>query len=591
MIFLLLFLLSAGLNILLGAHGWPAVLAGSLNDPDSYMRLLRIEQGIQAGHLVNMVARDDSGAGVLVEWSRLLDALLWLMAAPLAVFIGWHRALYAAGVALGPLSVGALGAVLAWVVEPFAARRYLWTAAVAVALLPGLLTFAVPGVVHYHVLLLVLIALTAGFVARAWTNDTWFGFLAGLSGGFAIWLTPETMPFVLMAFGALLIRWLTIRMGGTLMACAAGFFDVMGVALTIDPPQGSWGVPEIDRVSLVYVVLAMLLLAGSGALWRLEMHPEKWRRWAGLALMAFLILVWVAIFPKVIMGPYGIMSPEDMKKFFGVMLELQPVRGLSAVVFLWPGALALGYALWRAKAGAYTGDSRLDLNSLVTPPVFQVALNRGRVLWLYIAACTLVALVLGVQFILFVGFSACVAAALLPLALSEMSLRFEEKPALAMLARLTVLFAVLGVPMIAAMGPSKPVATAAGKFPSCSLRHIAPLLAPAAGSVVLAEAQDTPELLYRTKVETVGSLYQHGVPGFLRARDAWRAEPGAAVPGAVLATGAKYVLFCPGAERYLPVADLPKTTLWDALEANMPPPWLTLAGTDGVGWRLYKIIP
>ncbi|HUW80582.1 MAG TPA: hypothetical protein VMV54_06785, partial [Acidocella sp.] len=133
MIFLLLFLLSAGLNILLGVHAWPAVLAGSLNDPDSYMRLLRIEQGIHAGHLVNMVARDDSGAGVLVEWSRLLDALLWLMAAPLAVFIGWHRALYAAGVALGPLSVGALGAVLAWVVEPFAARRYLWTAAVAAA--------------------------------------------------------------------------------------------------------------------------------------------------------------------------------------------------------------------------------------------------------------------------------------------------------------------------------------------------------------------------------------------------------------------------------------------------------------------------
>ena len=198
----LLFLIAAGLNILLGLHDWPSVLAGSLNDPDSYMRLLRLEQGIHAGHLVVVVARDDSGAGVMVEWSRLLDMLLWAMALPWVAFLGWHKALYIAGVALGPLSVGALGAVLAWVAEPFAARRYLWTAAVAAAVLPGVLTFAVPGVVHYHILLLVLIAATVGFVARAWQDDIGYGFLAGISGGFAIWLTPETMPFVLMAFAA-----------------------------------------------------------------------------------------------------------------------------------------------------------------------------------------------------------------------------------------------------------------------------------------------------------------------------------------------------------------------------------------------------
>ena len=76
--YFLLFLLAAGLNIVQGWHFWPPVLAGSLNDPDSYMRLLRIEQGVRAGHLVVNVARDDSGAGVYVEWSRLLDGLLWL---------------------------------------------------------------------------------------------------------------------------------------------------------------------------------------------------------------------------------------------------------------------------------------------------------------------------------------------------------------------------------------------------------------------------------------------------------------------------------------------------------------------------------
>jgi hypothetical protein len=566
MFYAALFCLSAGLNILLGAHAWPGVLAGSLNDPDSYMRLLRIEQGIHAGHLVVTVARDDSGAGVMVEWSRLLDMLLWVMAAPLAAVLGWHRALFVAGVALGPLSVGFFGVVLAWVVEPFSARKYLWTAAVAAATLPGLLTIALPGVVHYHILLLALIALTVGFVARAWQGDSWPGFLAGVSGGFAIWLTPETMPFVLMAYAALLIRWLTFRMDGTLMACAAGFFDVLGFGLTIDPPQGSYGVPEIDRLSLVYVALGLALLVSTGLLWRLEINQVKWRRPLGVALMAAVMLGWIAVFPMVAMGPYGVMPAADMSKFYGVMQELQPVRGGDLWIFLSPGALALVYALWRAAAG------------------------RARWLWLYVALCTLVALVLGAKFLLFVGFSAGAAAALLPLAMSEVSLRAEAKPSLAMLGRLAVLLAVLGVPEMAAMASPVPVPKAGGvKYPSCSLRRIGLLLAPVGDKIVLAEAQDTPELLYRSDVETVGSLYQHGVPGYLRDRDAWRAVPGGQLPAAVRATGASNVLFCPEAGRYLPVADLPKNTLWDALEANAPPVWLTLMGSDAAGWRLYAV--
>jgi hypothetical protein len=539
-----------------------------LNDPDSYMRLVRLEQGIHAGHLVTVVARDDSGAGVMVEWSRLLDMLLWMMAVPMALFIGWHRALFVAGVVLGPLGVGALGVVLAWVAEPFAARRYLWSAAVAAALLPGLLTFAAPGVVHYHVLLLALIAATAGFVARAWQNDVGYGFLAGMCGGFAIWLTPETMPFVLMVFGALLLRWWQVRMGAGITACAAGFFDVLGFALAIDPPQGGYLMPEIDRLSLVYVALAMLLLAGAALLWKMEQRLKRYRAPAGLALMAVLLGIWIAIFPKVVMGPYGIMSPDDMRKFFGVMLELQPVKGAAAVAYLAPGLLALCYALWRVRE------------------------PRGRWIWLHVAACTLVALVLGWKFILFVGFSACMGAALVPVVLSDVSLRFEAAPSLAMLGRLAVLILVFGVPEIAASLPEHPSGIAAAearKFPACGLRDISPLAAQAGDNIVLAQAEATPELLYRTRIKTVGSLYQHGVPGYLRSRDAWRSEPGSTVPDAVRATGAAYILFCPQAGRYAPVADLPRTTLWDALEAGTPPDWAVPVGANAAGWRLYRV--
>ncbi|MDE2239818.1 MAG: hypothetical protein KGJ73_07790, partial [Rhodospirillales bacterium] len=270
MIYPLLFLLAAGLNILLGLHQWPYVLAGNLQDPDSYMRLLRIEQGIKAGHLLTTVAGDQSGAGVMVEWSRLLDMIIWLLAAPLAPFLGWHKALFAAGVALGPLGVGALGASLAWAVEPVSLRRHLWSAAAASALLPALASIALPGVVHYHIALLVLIAFTAGCVLRALREDRWFGFLAGCAGGFAIWMTPETMPFVLMAYAALALRWLKVANATTLLATGAGFFDVLAVGFFVDPPAGGYAVQEIDRLSNVYVALGLILLASAVLLTRVQ---------------------------------------------------------------------------------------------------------------------------------------------------------------------------------------------------------------------------------------------------------------------------------------------------------------------------------
>ncbi|OYV32538.1 MAG: hypothetical protein B7Z81_12620, partial [Acidocella sp. 20-61-6] len=214
-----LFAVAAGCNILFGLHDWPAVFSGSLNDPDSYMRLERILQGVQQGHLVINVARDDSGAGVMVEWSRLLDAFIWVLALPFVPLLGWHHALLVAGDMLSPIGIGLLGVALAFVIEPFVAQPFLFATAIAAATLPGLQTFASPGVVHYHVLLLVLIAFTTGFVIRAWHGDRWHGFLAGVCGGLAIWLTPETMPFVLMAFAVLLWRWFYEKNGSVIAAC------------------------------------------------------------------------------------------------------------------------------------------------------------------------------------------------------------------------------------------------------------------------------------------------------------------------------------------------------------------------------------
>jgi hypothetical protein len=566
-----LFLLGAGFNIVAGAESWPAVFAGSLNDPDSYMRLERIFQGVQAGHLTDFVARDGPGPGVMVEWSRLLDGLIWLLAAPLAVVLGWKPALFAAGVAVGPLGAGALGAALAFAAEPFAPRRFLWFAVLAGALFPGIAVFAVPGTVHYHVLLLALIALTGGFSARAWEGEVGPAFLAGACGGFAIWLTPETMPFVLMIFAAFLGRGLMLPIGAAVAACAAGFVDVIGFGFAIDPPAGGYGVLEADRLSVIYVVLGLFLLIGALGLWRLEQAAlcRRWRWW-GAAGMAALMVAWVALFPAVAEGPYGLMTQAQMKGFFGVMTELQPLRLDQFPEFLLPGALALAFAIWRCACGK--GFS-------------------GRWLWGWVALCIAVSLVLARKFILFVEFPALAAAVLLPVMLSTVSYVWHDRPRLAAAARLAVLAAMLALPVMAPALALRGQSGGQPAGPTCSLRHIGPVLAPFADQIVLASAEDAPELLYRSQVHVIGSLYQHGLPGYFDLRRIWRADP-AAARGMLTAAGIKLVLVCPGRPRNPTVADLPLGTFWDAVNGNAPPGWLErIAAPPGSGFILYQLAP
>ncbi len=558
-----LFLLGAALEMVAGAQGWPAVFAGNLADPDSYMRLERILQGIHAGHLTNIVARDDSGAGVLVEWSRLLDAVIWALALPFAAVIGWKKALFIVGVALGPIGTGMLGMALAFAAERFVLRGLLWVLPVAAALLPALQNYAMPGTVTHHVLLLAAISATAGLVVRAWDGDEGWNFLAGLAGGFAIWLTPETMPFVLLCYGILFLRWLELPEGAALAACGAGFFDMLGFGFAIDPPVGGYGVVETDRLSVVFAALGLALLLIGAALWRLErLKSISLRRAAGVAVAVLVFAAWLTLFPKILLGPYGLMSPADTKLFFGQIEEMQPAApGITSFAFLWPGMLALVIAVIRVQSRDWR--------------------------WWYVFACLCLAFALGVKFLRFAPVSAAAAAIIVAIALTRVSVRFADRPGLAAAGRIILLVLLLLVPRLPALAqPHKPLPGG----PSCDLQSFAPALDVAAGTVVLADVNETPELLWRSKILTVGSLYHHGVAGFLRDRAAWRATPGTAEPAAVVATGATYVLFCTGAGRTDLVADLPKTTLWDALLAGHPPPWLGVIAADPkTGWRLYKI--
>ena len=134
----------------------------------------------------------------------------------MAPWLGWHKALFAAGVATGPLSAGLLGAGLAFAAAPVSERGWLWVAPVIGPLVPGIRGFASFGVIHYHIAQLALVAITAGFALRAKDGGASAAWGAGIAGGFALWMMPETMPFVLLGYGALGYVWLFRPIGGAI---------------------------------------------------------------------------------------------------------------------------------------------------------------------------------------------------------------------------------------------------------------------------------------------------------------------------------------------------------------------------------------
>lgn len=577
LIYVSLFVVTAAFALLANSHSIGSVFHGSLVDPDSYMRLVRLEQGLKAGHLANVVQRDDSGVPLVVEWSRVFDAAIFALSAPLAPFLGWHRALFVAGVATGPISMGFLGVALAFAVARLTEWRFLWIAAIMPALAPGIQRFAAFGVIHYHIAQVALVALTSGCTLRATGGHRTWALWAGISGGFAIWLMPETMPWVLLCVAGLGWAWLFRAIGDAVLFTGIGFFATLAAGLALDPPHGGILTVEIDRLSIVYFVLGLATLAESLVLAVLDRMPLSPARRTILAIVAAVCAfgLWLAAYPSVALGPYGLMSPAEMRIFFGHMAETQPIRNIGeGVAMLGPGVMALAFSVWKLW------DERTSL------PVAGG--------WMLVAIGVLFATALTARFVIFGQYPASFAVALLPVALNDATRRLAVRPLRAAVVRICLIGCLACVPVggLLAEPDATPVQPQPGA-PSCALRNIAPLLVPAAGSIVLTRPEEVPELLYRTGIIGVGSFYQHGIGAFVDAWTSWRApSANAAEPDALVKSGARFVLFCPASQDYPLAKGAAATSLWTSLAGGRVPSWLALVGEQkATGFRLYRIQP
>jgi hypothetical protein len=564
--------LAAAIDIGVGLSQFKALIRGSLLNPDSYMRLVRLQDIIRQHAAIDIVARDASGLGTLLYWSHLLDSMLLVLATPLMPLLGEHEALRWAGISLGPLSVGLLGSALAWAGAPLSDAGTRWTAALCGVLAMPVIGYAMPGVVHHHILVALAAVMCAGWAARAATQGARAGWQLGLWAGFGVWLSPEVVPFALMALGGVGTGWLMQpdrrAWGEAGAAGGAAFAAIIGLALAVDPPFGGYLSADLDRLSLAWLDLGLLSAVIGWSWWGLDRLGLSIRTRAllGCGAATACSLVWLALFPAVLRGPAGVMSPEQAHAFLDVIAEMRPIRSLGdAGLFLLPGVFGTVVAGIQAVRRRSPG-------------------------WSYVVFCFMLLLLLGAQHRRFSTYSACAGAAMMPIAITMISRRYDSwSPALAAAARLSLLFGLIVAPLIIHRATAGAAATAP-RVAKCDLQAAAPMLAPFSGQVVLTDVNDAPEVLYRTGVLTVGSLYVSNPEAFLRLRAAWRSSRDGTIPPEVRATKASLILFCRDAGRSFIVRDLPQSTLWDSLSHNTLPVWLQKVGSDDEsGYDVYRI--
>jgi hypothetical protein len=553
---ILCFLVAAGLDIVMALRDLGDVLGGGYINPDSTMRILRLEEILRTGHLVHAVPRDGSGMGTLLHWSHFLDAVLLALAAPFMAFMDTRLALHTGGMLLGPLSTGLLGVALAWSCAPLVDPARRWFAAMMTGAALPISAYGAPGVVHHHIPVALAVVIALGWAARGPISGARAGLWMGIAAGIGILLTPEAMPFLLMGFGGLGIVWLTRpddpRTGRVLATAGWTFLAVVGAWFAIDPPAAGYRAAEIDRVSVVWVALAGVCAAigtVTALCDRIRPRPAI-RILAGLGAALLGLGGWLLAFPMVAKGPQGLMPPDIAAAFFDNLSEMQPIASLKdAATYLTPGILGLAVAVW-------------------------LAWRTRAVLAAYGVLCAAVLVVLAIMHLRFSTYPALLGAAMLPVGLT---LAGEH-----VVLRLTMLGAFLLVPPVsAALGAAQGVAR---EGPGCRMSQAAALLAPYDGVVVMADPNLTPDLLYNTGVQTVGSLYHRNAVALVRLRRAWASPPGDTMPAAVALTGASLVLICPA-----PRPGAKEDTLLAALNAGHPPPWLKLVGA--AGYVLYRVVP
>ncbi|HUI16315.1 MAG TPA: hypothetical protein VL244_01525 [Alphaproteobacteria bacterium] len=566
----------------------PAVLRGDLLDPDSYMHVVRLRSILADGSWHGgFLARDNAPYGMVLHWTKAYDLVFLALAAPLAAVAGWPAALALVAPVLGPLSLLALVVTAVWAVRPVTdagERRFL---GMVLAVTPLAVNYGLVGTATYHVPIVVAWTLFMGLALRSVMppHALAHGIGAGLAAAFALWLTVECI--LVVGLGAALMALAWIRSGGGLRRANLGFAATLALALAAllacDPPYAGWLDPALERLSIVYVVFALLLALVAAALALAPQRSAAWRArlavGAGGAVLSLACLA--TLFPMLLSPVHAVFGDELVAQFWSRIQEGKPVYASPsrAVLFMAGPAMGLLAALvfaWRERTAA----PRLGWASVA----------------LMLALLSLPGL-LHSSFAIHPEVLAALPIAVLALRVGALIDRHAPPTPLRLLARAFAMTLLLIGPIMLAGAMSLAESSPAPPPPDCRVRRVAaalndPTFMHGSDFIVMTAPDQAPEVLYWTTDRVVAGPYHlnvqglHDVFAFMTGTDEGRAY-------AILARrGVAYVLTCNWPVKARAGVKPDDETLEDRLALGEAPAWLAPvpwpAGTKS-DLRLFRV--
>ena len=300
-------------------------------DPDSLMRLVQVRDLIAGQAWFDPVQhRLDPPAGLPMHWSRLVDA-------PLAALIGTGTRLFGA-------PAGETIALFAWpllllggfifaaqsAATAVAGRAAAFPAAILAILCIDALTYFIPGRIDHHNVQLILALAALACAARLAAGPV-YGIGAGLALALMLAIGMESLPYVLLTAGGVVLFWILCpAVGRSLSALGLTFAAALAVLYAATVRMA--GPATCDALSPAYVLPGMVGGFGLALLVGGARRSSRRFRMAGVAGLAAVAIVPTALlFPQCLSGPYGAVSDDLRWLWLDGVAEAQTLMRYASV--------------------------------------------------------------------------------------------------------------------------------------------------------------------------------------------------------------------------------------------------------------------
>ena len=589
------------IQIALVYGGVAPFFGGILAEPDAYMRMNRVlylwESGAWFDPLYPRISPPD---GLLQHWTRPLDVLLLIGGLIAAPFVGFEEGVHWWGVIIGPAMLYPALLAFVWAAVPLVRRQWLWLVGVFFVTQPALLITFLVGRPDQNCLLMLLFVVYVGLTIRMVLEPARIAWpaLAGAVAALALWVSLETMLFVVVGIAVPGVLWLAgdARLSRALLVHSLSLLAAIALSLPIERGFDRLLQLEYDQLSVVHLGVFALNAAFWGAMAGLEKMPRMSGSLPGRAVVAagaaaaVLAVIWVAL-PGMYQSPFSRVDDLYRSVRLANIAEFQPIVRRSdftgpdaattiGYLFLWLGAgvFAIPGLVWmvrRSSGLAWRGWLVVALMASIFIP-----LSFAQVRWVAYAEAMLVlpyAAVVGVGL-----------AWISRLPLAEPLLALPRAFAVALACTWTFIPVVIvsgstgGEPAEAA-SPAGEVdeRAAADSDETCPLDALARVLADPDGlgdrsRRVMAFVDFGPELLYRTP-HAVYSIPNHRFQsGFTATYRAMTAQSSESAETLLRQSGVELVVVCPEwpLEAQFYGSDAESEMFYDDLATGNVPPFL-----------------